>query len=69
MVRNIRTKQSLKSFILKNFNLVENDLKHVDSIVIDMEREIDDLGEPVSEYAIYDMFDSMLLTRLNDTQF
>lgn len=52
----------LEKFIRTNFNMTEDDLKHVPRLVTRCQTEIDESEEGVlSEYALYDIVDDELV--------
>lgn len=62
----------MTKFILKNFNLNEDDLKHVPAIVAEIQQEIEDgnyddamnnVCGAISEYTLYDVFDEKLFDK------
>lgn len=61
----------LEKFVYKNFNLTEEDKKHVPTILAEILQEIDD-GHyndsgtgMMSEYTLYDVFDEKLFAIIN----
>jgi hypothetical protein len=63
-------KAKLKKFVLKHFNLNDEDMTHLDYILDLMVKELEANyeDEAVSEYVLYDMFDEKYCEVLEELQ-